>query len=129
MCLAAAGLEREECAATGSEVGGLGPCWVEETVKKGATRSRRSTGQKRGVDHASLPLPDDACAAFSAAVLPIPHRADEEATAKRRGRVVDSVGALTAERPVLITSSVVGKTNRGDNLKQRKNTHVSPKKL
>jgi len=41
---------------------------------------------------------------------------------------VDSVGALTAERPVLITSSVVGKTNEGDNLKQRKNTHASPKK-
>ena len=98
----------------------LGPDGWRKRSRKALPGPVDQRDTKRGVDHASLPLPDDACAAFSAAVLPIPHRADEEATAKRRGRVVDSVGALTAERPVLITSSVVGKTNKGDKLKQRK---------
>ena len=112
--------EGRESAATGSEVGGLMGGRGNGQETKGLPGPVERTGQKRGVDHASLPLADDACVRALRSVMPFlvsSHGGDEEARAKRRGRVVDSVGALTAERPVLITSSVVGKTNKGRQIK------------
>jgi hypothetical protein len=94
--------------ARGHGIGRWGP--ARKQSRKALPGPVEQTGQKRGVDRAPLPCHLQTMRALPFSAVPS-HEADEGETA-RRGRLVHSVGALTAERPVLTTSSVVGKTNK-----------------